>query len=133
MGLGSTYFPGPGHLWFLVNIFIYVLLMCPIFFYMKKNKNNFLSKIFKRALKYPITLYAITIPFIIEATLLIGQEQRYESYAFTPHGFWVGLLAFFTGFFFISMGELFWSATKKLKSFALMISISLVLLWRYCH
>ena len=128
MGLGSTYFPGPGHLWFLGNIFIYVLLMCPIFFYMKKNKNNFLSKVFKQALKYPITLYAITIPFMIEATLLIGQEQRYESYAFTPHGFWVGLLAFFTGFFFISMGESFWNATKKLKSFALAISIPLFLI-----
>ena len=128
MGLGSAYFPGPGHLWFLGNILIYVLLLCPIFFYLKKNKNNFLSRLFKRALKYPIALYAITIPFIIEATLLIGQEQRYESYAFTPHGFWVGLLAFFTGFFFISIGESFWNATKKLKSFALAISIPLFLI-----
>ena len=65
---------------------------------------------------------------MIEAALLISQEQRYESYAFTPHGFWVGLLAFFTGFFFISMGESFWNATKKLKSFALAISIPLFLI-----
>ena len=127
-GLGSAYFPGPGHLWFLGNIFIYVLVMCPIFFYVKKNKNNFLSRLFKRALKYPITLYMITIPFMIEATLLISQEQRYESYAFTPHGFWVGLLAFFTGFFFVSMGETFWNAVRKLKTFSLAISIPLFLI-----
>ena len=65
---------------------------------------------------------------MIEATLLISQEQRYESYAFTPHGFWVGLLAFFTGFFFISMGETFWNATRKLKTLALTISIPLFLI-----
>jgi len=122
MGLGSKYFPGQAHLWFLGNIFIYVLVMCPIFFYMKKNKNNFLSKTFKRILKYPIMLYIITIPFIIEAAVFISQEQGFEAYAFTPHGFWIGLLAFFTGFFFISMGDSFWNATRKLKSFALAIS-----------
>ena len=128
MGFDSKYFPGTIHLWFLGNIFIYVLFMCPIFFYMKKNKNNFLSKIFKRALKYPVMLYLITIPFIIEAALLINQEQEYWSYASTPHGFWVGLLAFFTGFFFISMGDSFWNATRKLKSIALAISIPLFLI-----
>ena len=128
MGFDSKYFPGTIHLWFLGNIFIYVLVMCPIFFCMKKNKNDFLSKIFKRALKYPVMLYLITIPFIIEAALLYNQEQGYESYASTPHGFWVGLLSFFTGFFFISMGDSFWNATRKLKSIALAISIPLFLI-----
>ena len=31
------YWPGPSHLWFLVNIFIYVLLLLPVFGYFKRH------------------------------------------------------------------------------------------------
>src|SRR5436190_7351764 len=33
-----NYIPNPGHLWFLGNIFIYVILLLPVFFYLKKNE-----------------------------------------------------------------------------------------------
>ena len=127
MGLDHIYFPNPGHLWFLSNIFIYVLVLCPVFFYLKRNPDSILLRLFKRVLKFPPALYLITLPFIFEAELLVMPEQRFETYANTSHGFWLGLLAFITGFFFISIGDAFWQAVGKIKGLALAIAIPLFL------
>ncbi len=127
MGLDHIYWPNPGHLWFLGNIFIYVLILCPIFYYIKKNPDNILLKLFKRVLDYPVTLYLITIPFIFEV-VLVAPEQGFTGYGFTAHGFWLGLLAFFSGFFFIATGDAFWEAVGKIKGFALAIAIPLYLI-----
>ena len=126
MGLDHIYFPNPGHLWFLSNIFIYVLVLCPVFFYLKRNPDSILLRLFKRILKFPAALYLITLPFIFEAEL-VAPEQGFSAYANTPHGFWLGLLAFITGFFFISIGDTFWQAIGKIKGFALAIAIPLFL------
>ena len=127
MGLDHIYFPNPGHLWFLSNIFIYVLVLCPVFFYLKRNSDSILLRLFKRVLKFPPALYLITLPFIFEAELLVMPEQRFETYANTSHGLWLGLLAFITGFFFISIGDAFWQAVGKIKGLALAIAIPLFL------
>ena len=127
MGLDHIYFPNPGHLWFLSNIFIYVLILWPVFFYLNRNQDNILLLFFKRALRYPIALYLITIPFIIEAELFLI-DHGFAEYASTDHGFWLGILAFFSGFFFISIGDIFWKAVEKIKGFALAISIPLYLI-----
>ena len=126
IGLDHIYFPNPGHLWFLSNIFIYVLVLCPVFFYLKRNPDSILLRLFKRILKFPAALYLITLPFIFEAEL-VAPEQGFSAYANTPHGFWLGLLAFITGFFFISIGDTFWQAIGKIKGFALAIAIPLFL------
>lgn len=126
MGLEHIYFPNLGHLWFLNNILIYVLVLCPVFFYLKRNPDSILLRIFKRILKFPAALYLITLPFIFEA-VLVAPEQGFETYANTYHGFWLGLLAFITGFFFISIGDTFWQAVGKIKGFALAVAISLFL------
>ena len=126
MGLEHIYFPNLGHLWFLSNILIYVLVLCPVFFYLKRNPDSILLRIFKRILKFPVALYLITLPFIFEATL-VAPEQGFETYANTYHGFWLGLLAFITGFFFISIGDTFWQAVGKIKGCALAVAISLFL------
>ena len=126
IGLDHIYFPNPGHLWFLSNIFIYVLVLCPVFFYLKRNPDSILLRLFERILKFPPALYLITLPFIFEAEL-IALEQGFEAYANTPHGFWLGLLAFIAGFIFISIGDAFWQAVGKIKGLALAVAIPLFL------
>ena len=48
--LDWQYYPDLGHLWFLANIYIYVLLLMPVFYFFKKRPNNIvlrgLSKLF---------------------------------------------------------------------------------------
>ena len=124
--LDPMYFPNGGHLWFLGNIFIYVLIFSPIFFSFKRNPDNGLFRCFKWILKFPAALYLFTLPFIIEV-VLVAPPQGFASYANTPHGFWLGLLAFFTGFIFISLGEIFWRAVERIKIIALSIAIPLYL------
>jgi len=124
--LDTMYFPNGGHLWFLGNIFIYVLILSPIFFSFKRNPDNVLFRCFKWVLKFPAALYLFTLPFIIEV-VLVAPPQGFASYANTPHGFWLGLLAFFTGFIFISLGEIFWRAVERIKIIALTIAIPLYL------
>ena len=120
------YFPNGGHLWFLGNIFFYVLILSPIFFVLKRNPDNVLFRCFKWVLKFPAALYLFTLPFIIEAEL-VAPSQGFASYANTPHGFWLGLLAFLTGFIFISLGDVFWRAVERIKIIALGIAIPLFL------
>ena len=124
--LDPMYFPNGGHLWFLGNIFFYVLILCPIFFVLKRNPDNVLFRCFKWVLKFPAALYLFTLPFIIEAEL-VAPSQGFASYANTPHGFWLGLLAFLTGFIFISLGDVFWRAVERIKIIALGIAIPLFL------
>ena len=46
-----SYFPNLGHLWFLLNIYIYVILFLPLFFYLKHNPNNIVSNFLREALR----------------------------------------------------------------------------------
>jgi hypothetical protein len=98
--------------------------LSPIFFAFKKSPDNVLFRCFKWVLKFPAALYLFTIPFIIEAEL-VAPSQGFASYANTPHGFWLGLLAFLTGFIFIFLGEIFWHAVERIKIIALSIAIPL--------
>ena len=38
--VAAVYMPSTGHLWFLGNIFTYVLMLLPLLYYFKKNPNN---------------------------------------------------------------------------------------------
>ena len=58
---------------------------------------------------------------------MVAPEQGFSAYANTSHGFWLGLLAFLTGFIFISIGDAFWQAVGKIKGLALAVAIPLFL------
>ncbi|MFC2086331.1 acyltransferase family protein [Bacteroidota bacterium] len=118
-----VYSPNAGHLWFLANIFIYVILLSPVFFYLKRNENGALVKGFKKLLGNPLGLLLIVVPFVLEAVLV--NPETYELYAMTLHGFLLGLMAFFFGFCFILSGDTFWQTILKWK--CLYLSIALIL------
>ena len=106
-----NYQPNPGHLWFLANIFIYVLLLSPVFIYIRKHENGTLHRWLDLLFKSPLSLLIITAAFVLE-TLLVKPEI-YELYAMTFHGFLLGLLAFFFGFWCIQSGTAFWQTVLK--------------------
>ena len=51
-GWDVSYSPNPGHLWFLGNIFSYVLLLAPIFYYLKKNEAEKFVLGLKKTIQY---------------------------------------------------------------------------------
>jgi len=105
------YYPHAGHLWFLGNIFAYVLLLLPLFFYLKKKTDGRFMKGLSSFMSHPIGPLLISVFFVIEVLLL--KPQIYEMYAQTWHGFFLGLLAFFFGFLFVYSGKTFWQTMLK--------------------
>lgn len=105
------YFPHQGHLWFLLNIFIYVILLIFITQLIKKKISGKLKNVWILLMKNPFGPIAVSVFFVIEA--LIVNPQLYALYANTWHGFFLGLLAFFLGFIFVSSGKTFWTTVQK--------------------
>ncbi|WP_425392010.1 acyltransferase family protein [Ekhidna sp.] len=95
----------PGHLWFLGNIFIYVLVFLPIFLLLRKVENDSVSRVLDKTFKTPVGVVILIIPFVSEA--MIVKPENFEMYAFSAHGFWLGLCAFFLGFICM-MSQTFW-------------------------
>jgi len=119
------YIPNPGHLWFLGNIFMYVLLLLIILVYLKNNPDNLIFRFLKNTFRRSFGIYIIALPFLFEALLL--EPKDYPSFANTPHGFWLGIICFLTGFILISLKDVFWKAVSDVKKWAL--PIALLLYW----
>ena len=120
-----AYHPNPGHLWFLGNIFIYVLILTPLFYWNKKvikvKTTHFLNKLFES----PLGMMLIIASFVIET--LIVKPKIFELYAMTWHGFILGFIAFFWGFCCITSGYNFLNSTVKWRWTLLIISLVLFL------
>ena len=115
--------PIPGHLWFLFNIFAYVLLLLPFIVLFKKYPENLLFQLSRRLTEKPQTLLALILPFALEGYLL--QPAYYSLFIYTLHGFVLGMLAFFTGFFMICAGDNFWRSVKSLRFITLAGALTL--------
>ena len=120
-----VYILNPSHLWFLANIFIYVILLSPLFFFIRKNENGKIIKWLKNLFGNPFGYILIIGAFVLEA--LIVKPETYETYAVTLHGFLLGLMAFFFGFFFIICGKTFWQTILKWRWLFLSIAVILFL------
>lgn len=105
------YYPHQGHLWFLGNIFVYVLLLFPLFYYLKKHKNGKIKRVLSVLMSHPGGPLLISLFFVIE--VLLANPQLFALYAQTWHGFFNGLLAYFFGFLFVYSGKTFWQTVLK--------------------
>lgn len=117
--------PQEGHLWFLKNIFIYVVLLSPLFFYLKKKNQGTFIKWLKKICSNPLGLLIVILFTITEAILL--NPESYELYAMTWHGFTLGFIAFLFGFIFILCSETFWPMILKWKWLFLFLAFTLYL------
>jgi len=115
----------PAHLWFLGNLFVYVLLLSPIFYYLKRNEGGKVHSLLNKLFKNPLGLLIVMVPFFIEATIV--NPVSFETYAMTSHGFFIGLIAFFFGYCFIYAGEAFSNTVKKWKWLLLAIAFGMYL------
>ncbi len=121
--MSLNYYPHQGHLWFLGNIFVYVLLLSPLFFYLKKHEDGKIKRALSSLISHPGGPLLISLFFVVE--VLLVKPQMFALYAQTLHGFFNGLLAFFFGFLFVYSGQGFWQTVSKWKW--LYIGIAVVL------
>lgn len=109
--LPLTYYAHAGHLWFLGNIFIYVLLLSPLFLYLAKKGEGKLRRGLSSLLSNPFGTFVLLFFFVLE--VIIVKPQMFSLYAQTWHGFFQGLLAFFFGFLLVYSGGVFWQTVSK--------------------
>jgi len=124
-GMEAVYWPNPGHLWFLVNIYLYVLLLLPLLFYLRNRPQHVIFRFLLRAFRHPVGLYVLTLPLIAEAVLL--QPEYFSLYVGTLHGFLLGLICFLVGFLFVSLKQVFWRAAEEIRHVALVLAFVLYL------
>ena len=120
-----AYSPSTGHLWFLANICIYVTQIIG-FAFLEKNYNYKFFNFFRDQLKRPYLIYLFIIPFVLEAELM--NPDYFATYFGNAHGFMIGMFAFFFGFLFVAIGNVFWDAVEKLKYVSLIVAFTLYLI-----
>lgn len=118
-----SYSPGPGHLWFLGNIFLYVLILLPVFYYFKQHAEGKIVVAIKRIFSTPLGLIVVVGVLMLESVWV--SPAIYELYAMTWHGFFLGLIAFFFGFCFVLSGSAFLGMLTKWKWVLLALAIAL--------
>lgn len=109
--LPSGYYVHPAHLWFLGNIFAYVLILLPLFYYLKKIEEGRFRNGLSSFMSNPIGPLSLSVFFVLETILV--KPLVYEMYSHTWHGFFIGLLAFFFGFLLVYSGKTFWQTALK--------------------
>lgn len=122
-GMQPSYNYSPAHLWFLGNIFAYVLILSPVFYYLNTNKDKAIGKRLKNLFSKPYSLLIVYALFLLEAILV--KPVQYELYAITWHGFYLGFLAFFFGFVFALTAKGFWAMLVKWRFAFLFLAITL--------
>ena len=122
----TGYAPGPGHLWFLGNLFCYVILLSPVFVYLKRQTEKRQPTWVARVCRTPLVLLPVYVLFIGEVLLL--RPVPFELYAMTAHGFAIGLLAFGCGFFFVWCGAPFWTMLLRWRWLFAAIAVGLFIL-----
>ncbi len=110
------------HLWFLLNIFSYVLLLTPLFFYLKKQQDGRIGRFIRNMFRTPAGLIIITIPFILESWIIA--PESFELYAQNLHGYVLGFIAFLSGFLAVYSGRIFWENVSKWRWWLLALALS---------
>lgn len=121
-----TYSPNAGHLWFLLFIYIYVVILSPLFFYLKNNEEGTLVRLLKKVISNPLGLLIIPVVFILETFII--KPEIYTMYAMTMHGFILGFLSFLFGYILVLTGNLFWQVVYKWKWVYLILAASLYII-----
>lgn len=123
LNLEINWIPNAGHLWFLANIFLYILIMFPLMGFLKRAPESKTARILKRIFG---SLGGVAIAMILmSAEAFIVKPVPYELYAGTLHGFILGLVGFFCGFCFAFSGEGFWNMVSKWKALFLVMAAGL--------
>jgi peptidoglycan/LPS O-acetylase OafA/YrhL len=124
-GTGAGYHPNAGHLWFLINIFCYVLYFLSALWALKEYPENaFLRHLSAKLQRRPWLIYAAAIPVMLEAWIV--NPEFFALYP-TPHGHFLGTICFGLGILFVSLKSVFWRTVERVRAFSLAMAASLFL------
>lgn len=104
------------HLWFLTYLFLFSIVLIPIFIYFIKNENNPIKRVIKQQIKKPLGLYLFIIPLYFTEAFM---EPRFPvTHALIGDWFTIlnYTLLFLYGFLLISVKDKFWETVEKYRN-----------------
>lgn len=121
----GIYFPTQGHLWFLGNIYAYVLVLLPVLYWMVRHPGNVVLRATRWIVRRPLGIFVFAVPIIAE--VLVVQPDHYPSYAGNLHGFVLGFALFALGAVFVEIETDFSPAVRRHRWIALAVGFGLYL------
>ncbi|WP_420401033.1 acyltransferase family protein [Flagellimonas sp.] len=110
------------HLWFLPYLFIFSLLLSPLFVYLRKHRTKFVAWVTKTIQK-TWGFYVFVIPLYFVEVLIEPFFDVTHALVDDWFNFTFSIILFFYGFLLISTGEVFWKVLDQTKSKALTLGI----------
>lgn len=120
------YEPNVGHLWFLVNLFAYAILMLPLLYWIKARPQCLWLRFCRALAKFPPALLLFAAPVMLEAWWV--DPERFPVFVFNTHGYAIGAVCFFLGFTFAAIGDRFWKSAETMHFPALVFALGLYVL-----
>jgi len=111
------------HLWFLPYLFVYSLILSPVFIYIRNNPECLFMRWTKSLFKKPLRLFFLLIPLLIPELILKPYFPVTHSLVKDWYTFTLYFILFFYGFIFISIGDLFGQAIQKLRKKSILIGL----------
>ncbi|MEE2658813.1 MAG: acyltransferase family protein [Candidatus Latescibacterota bacterium] len=112
-GRDMAYMPGPGHLWFLQNIYLYTMMYLGLARLIGERWRTSVDRINLVVRQRPYGLYLSVIPLMAEAWIV--NPGIFSFYVDPRHGYPLGFVCFSLGYLFAWLGVDFWNAVRKLR------------------
>ncbi len=117
------------HLWFLAYLFVFSMLLLPLFTYLKKTKGNLLIQKLEQLLKVPGGIFLPAFPiFLTEFLLRTGWPDGNQNLINDWANFLLYGMLFICGYLFCSIDQ-FWEEAAQKRHTALIAGITLILLF----
>ncbi|KYP13640.1 acyltransferase family protein [Flavihumibacter sp. CACIAM 22H1] len=110
-GIALEYQAQPAHCWFLGNLLVYMLLLLPIFYGIKKKA--IADRIQALNTRFNRWLFILAMLIVVWIEIEWINPPIFELYAFTMHGFFLGFLAFVFGYIMGLIGIPLWQDLSK--------------------
>lgn len=111
------------HLWFLPYLFIYSLILGPIFVWIKSKFSNKLHTLGEKLTTKPGLLFLFIIPLYLYESLLEPFFNVTHNLVHDWFNFISSMTLFFYGFLLINIGDKLWEAIHKLRFTAPIIGL----------
>jgi glucans biosynthesis protein C len=111
------------HLWFLPYLFVYSVILAPVFLWIRNHSGNRMMALFTKLLNVRFGLLWLALPLILIEIMLkphfpVRHNLLGDWYAFSYY-----LFLFLYGYLCISAGRMFWDSISRKKRNALMTGI----------
>ena len=118
-----AYAPNPGHLWFLWNLTVYIVILLPVFGALRKWPDALPVRILRQILSQRGGALLLCMPLAGEAWLF--NPEYFSFFAMPPHGLAAGFVCFTLGYMLTLTGEIFWGAFERDRRLHLALALVL--------